>query len=55
MKVIFADGSSDEYQDARLGSGGQGEVYRSLDGCSVTKLYNYHPTENARHTMEGRN
>jgi DNA-binding helix-hairpin-helix protein with protein kinase domain len=51
MKVTFADGSTEEYDDKELesGKGKEGLIYRSLEGDSdfAIKLYNYDPQKDA--------
>jgi len=39
MRVVFADGTTEEYEDEELAAGAQGAIHRSRDGKSVIKLY----------------
>lgn len=39
MKVTFADGSSEDYEDTAFAHGAQGDIYRSRTGQSVVKLF----------------
>ncbi len=43
MRVIFADGTSEDYSDTPIGSGTEGDVYRSTQGDTVVKLYTNDP------------
>src|SRR2546425_7831602 len=39
MKVTFADGSVEQYEDMPISAGLEGEIFRSLDGKYAVKLY----------------
>ncbi len=39
MRVIFADGTFEDYGDAPINSGAEGEIHRSSQGNTVIKLY----------------
>jgi serine/threonine protein kinase len=39
MQVKFSDGTIEQYEDAPLAAGAEGEIYRSRDKRSVIKLY----------------
>jgi DNA-binding helix-hairpin-helix protein with protein kinase domain len=48
MYVTFADGKTEEYENDSFASGGQGDLYRSVDRRSVIKLYHEGRTGSAR-------
>jgi len=39
VEVKFDDGATEQYEDTHFASGGQGKLYRSLDGTHTVKLY----------------
>lgn len=41
MNIIFTDGTTQTFEDKPFAAGGQGDIYKSLDGRYVFKLY--HP------------
>jgi hypothetical protein len=43
MKVKFADGSEEQYDDTPFAFGAEGNIYRSADKKSVIKLYDNPP------------
>ncbi len=45
MEVRFTDGSSELYEDESLASGAEGDVFRSVDGLHVVKLYYPHAAD----------
>jgi serine/threonine protein kinase len=47
MKVKYADGSTEEYEDTSLAGGAEGEIFLSRNGKSVIKLYSRDPTKDA--------
>lgn len=43
MNIKFVDGSVEQYEDAPLAFGAEGEIFRSQDGAYVVKLYSPDP------------
>src|SRR5690348_16664484 len=45
MDVRFVDGSSELYEDKSFARGAEGDVFRSMDGLHVVKLYYPHAAD----------
>lgn len=52
MKILFTDGSSEQYEDQSLAGGAQGNIYRSRDQRSVVKIDTFAQTDQAELARE---